>query len=240
MATMSTGTRSQKAGGAKACNQQVSGERQGTVPDAQTPFDDVINSVDTSKSITVEVLVAPFKAQDIATRTYFENILKEKNEVIKDLENKVEKLEIRVDDLEQYSRRNSIRLSGVGESIIENPIKMLEEKLDVEIDHHRDIDRYHRVGKTNPGRKPRDILIKFANYHTKAAVIRSRYKLKGTGYFINEDLTKLRSKLLFECRNLKKQSTLKDAWTRDGNIYIKLNDDTTKRITSPEDLRDIS
>ena len=236
---MSSGRRSQKTGGARPCNQQAQAERQESGSLAPDPFDEVISSIDKSKLITVGFLVALFKAQDIATRLYFEDLLKEKNDQINDLQIKVDRLESRVDDLEQYGRRYSIKLSGVAESVSESPASFLKEKLSVEIDELHDIDRYHRVGRHDSNGKPRDILIKFTNYRTKAAVFKNRFKLKGTGCFVNDDLTRKRSKLLFKCRTLKKQSSLKDTWTRDGNVFIKLNDNSTKRISSLEELADI-
>ena len=67
---------------------------------------------------------------------------------------KVIKLQRDVDDGEQYSRRNSVRISGVGESGEEDTdsiIKNIARDLDADITLN-DTDRSHRVGKSRNGR----------------------------------------------------------------------------------------
>ena len=44
---------------------------------------------------------------------------------------------------------------------------------------------------------------------------------KAKGIFINEDLTKPRSRAYSAARNLKKSNVIQDCWTRDGLIYIR-------------------
>ena len=66
--------------------------------------------------------------------------------------------------------------------------------------------------------------------------------LKDEGYngvFLNEDLTKLRSKVLFEARKVVKADCAKGAWSSDGNILIKDYDDVVHRLTSVDDLNGI-
>ena len=71
-----------------------------------------------------------------------------------------------------------------------------------------EIDRSHRVGKSDPGRtKPREILIKFTSYSARQKLYKKRTVLKdkgNNGVFLNEDLTKLRSKMLFEAHKVVK------------------------------------
>ena len=67
---------------------------------------------------------------------------------------KVIKLQRDVDDGEQYSRRNSVRISGVGESGEEDTdsiIKNIARDLDADITLNN-TDRSHRVGKSRNGR----------------------------------------------------------------------------------------
>ncbi|WAR07752.1 hypothetical protein MAR_017710 [Mya arenaria] len=64
-----------------------------------------------------------------------------------------------------------------------------------------DIDRSHRTGKQNKG--PRDIMVKFATYRALERLYKSRALAKDKGYkniFVNEDLTRERSRLLFLAR----------------------------------------
>lgn len=49
---------------------------------------------------------------------------------------------------------------------------------------------------------------------------------------INEDLTKLRSGLLFEARKVFKSGHIRGAWSSDGNILTKDKDSCVHRIIS--------
>ena len=81
-----------------------------------------------------------------------------------------------VNSLEQYSWRNSVRISGYPEPYAENTedrVVKIAKELDVDISKDN-IDRSHRVGKpTQQGRsapdrvRPRDILVKFSTYNTR-------------------------------------------------------------------------
>ena len=55
--------------------------------------------------------------------------------------------------------------------------------------------------------------------------------------WINEDLTKKRSTLLWEFRKLKKNKKITDCWSFDGHIKVK---DRFNRVISVKDSRDIS
>ena len=92
--------------------------------------------------------------------------------------------------LEQYTRRNSVRISGIPEELSENTdgiVLKLAEKLDVPITS-ADIDRCHRVGKPdNRGRtaattkmRHRDINVKFATYNARHRLYSMRKELRNT------------------------------------------------------------
>ena len=79
------------------------------------------------------------------------NIITEKDAKINELEQKVSSLEVKLDDYEQYSRRNSLRITGIKETDSENVedkvLNLLNDKLELEtpitVNH---VDRIHRVG----------------------------------------------------------------------------------------------
>lgn len=160
----------------------------------------------------------------------------------KTLKTTVCKLEKAVDAGEQYSRRNSLRMSGVEESNTENTDTIV---LDVaraigsEVDIN-EIDRSHRVGKPKVG-KNRDIIIKFATYRARQKLYSHRTALKDSGYagiFLNEDLTKPRMNLLYLARVKVRGRYLKGCWSSDGTILVKDNGDVIHRITAESDLDD--
>lgn len=104
------------------------------------------------------------------------------------------KTDLRMDALEQYTRRNNLRLVGIpedpNEKIDEIVIHTLNEKLKLNLTLH-DVERSHRVGK-RAERATRAIIIKFASYRTRANVFKEKRHLKGTGLTLREDLTKFR------------------------------------------------
>lgn len=142
-----------------------------------------------------------------------------------------------VNELEQYSRRNCLRVFGIPEKRGENTgsliIDLAKDKLDIEL-ATQDIDRSHRVGPLNS--KSRAIIIKFSNYEARTRLIRNRRKLKGTAITIREDLTKANQELLQAAKNNPK---VKTAWTHDGKVIVLLSrngKEETKRIFGKTDL----
>ena len=172
------------------------------------------------------------------------------------LEKRVAKLELENDALEQYGRRNILRVSGIPEEVDEatdDHIIKLANALDVPVTK-QDIDRSHRVGKPGFGgggwvgradkskRQHRDIIVKFTSYNTRHRLFQMRKDLRETEndelkvVFINEDLTKTRSKILFEARIPRRENKLKAAYSSDGKILVRDLEDKRHIINSLDDL----
>lgn len=156
------------------------------------------------------------------------------------LKRRVSTLEAQMDGSEQYSRRNSLRISGIPETENEDTdqaVLRVAETIGVNIPPS-EIDRSHRLGK--PGnRQTRDILVKFTSYRARERLMKSRRNLKNSelrGVFVNEDLTKVRSKLLFEARKSVKTKHLLGAWSSDGRILVKDKKGTVAVVTCEEDI----
>ena len=101
--------------------------------------------------------------------------------------------------LENQSRRNNIRVSGIPESpdetwdSAESKVKQaIEEELGIAVD----IERAHRVNTRHPGgnggrgdpEKPRTIVWRLHSWKQKEAVLRKARKEKPQGLFISDDL----------------------------------------------------
>ena len=94
-----------------------------------------------------------------------DNIIQDLKSEVDSLSTKVEKLEKRQDQQEQYSRRNCLLAHGIGEEkeeITDEVItNTLNEKLDLEITL-QDIERMHRIGEPEKTRgKTHPIIVKF-------------------------------------------------------------------------------
>ena len=162
-----------------------------------------------------------------------------------ELKNRVKAFENAVDNMEQHSQRNCLRITGVAETDTESTDEFvinLTRTIDVDLSS-QDIDRSHRLGKSNQDRngttRPRDITVKFTSYRMRAKFYKARVLIKDRGFrgvFINENLTKPRSKLLDEARRRLKSKQVKGAWSFDGFIFVKHNDDKVHKIISEADL----
>ena len=184
--------------------------------------------------------------------------LKTRDETIAQMQARIDELTTEADGLEQYTRRNSARISGIAETDNEDVTAKVIDVInnDLELDPPlslSEVDRVHRVGKPktktqskSPGATPstppapRPVLIKFATYRSRKRVMDLRSKLKRSnhGLFINEDLTRKRSELLYKARQLKRAHRIKGAWTADGKILILDTNSKVVVITSENDLRD--
>lgn len=159
------------------------------------------------------------------------NSLEEK---VNNLEQRVYSLEKSNDSLEQYSRRNNIRITGIeyaeGENV-EQKVMDLVSKGDVDLNIN-DIDRAHRVGTKQ------DVLVKFVTYRKKAEVMLAKKEIhaKEETAFIAEDLTRIRSNMLYEARKLKRANIVKHVWTSDGTIIIRSFNNHKRKIFDIKDL----
>ena len=160
-------------------------------------------------------------------------VVKDLRDTIEQKNRKITELENKIDDLEQYQRRQCLRIFGVEEETNENTDEIaVELAANIGVDLQvADIDRSHRVGR-RVGDRPRPIIVKFCSYRKRSDVFFSKKKLKGTGITIREDLTKARYSLLQEAIS---KYGLSKVWTIDGTIYVKV-DNTKHRITCAADF----
>ena len=157
------------------------------------------------------------------------------------LREKTDRSQAKEDDLEQYSRRNSIRINGVPhdgskhEDTDQLVIDVLKKELNVEI-NKKDLDRSHRVGKTKKDH-PRQIIVKFVSHNTKVMVLKKNkfLKEKGSTIKVTEDLTEGRLRAIKEI-NEKAKGDFKKLWTIDGTIFVRLNNDNILSMSSLVEL----
>ena len=169
------------------------------------------------------------------------SLLVTRDHKIEQLEKQVRSLESAADQQEQYSRRNSLRISGIAEDENQTSeqiaLKLIKDDLGLDMDASS-LDRVHRVGKISSDRKsPRPILVKFSTYRQRHNVFKKKNLLKGRAVYINEDLTKYRAKLLYTARKLKKDRAISDCWTHDGQILVKTTHGLIQPINDETELQ---
>ena len=145
------------------------------------------------------------------------------------------------DNLEQYSRKNSLELHGIPEGAYESTeeaVLKVAEALYVQITP-QDIEITHKLKRR--GNKP--VIVKFTSHKKKTQLYKARIKLKdikvhdifpnyaaatqesNDRIYINENLTQYRRDLVSKASRMKKDDMIFSLWTLDGNVYVK---------TSPE------
>jgi hypothetical protein len=138
-------------------------------------------------------------------------------------------LHLQLDDLEQYGRRPLVRISGIPETPEENTTDLILDvttKAGISLTHD-DIIVSHRVGlpSNQRSRAPRQIIARLRSVDLKFRLVKSHKSLKRNPetkhVFINEDLTKRRNKLLFQCRELCRKRLILQAWSSNGKIRIR-------------------
>ncbi|XP_054290921.1 uncharacterized protein LOC129005905 [Macrosteles quadrilineatus] len=171
-------------------------------------------------------------------RTTIENSLRLINELIqenKSLNKKVLELEQKVEDMEQYSRANTLEIHGIpyqkGEDVI-GVVKEVGKALDLNIADTM-IDACHRLGKDlGPNNKPPGIIVKFVRRSDKEEMLRKR-RIKNTlstrhlnlamdqPVYINEALSPARRRLFAAARQVKRDKHYKYLWVRGGKIFLR-------------------
>ena len=162
------------------------------------------------------------------------------------MEDRVTELEKQNNQIDQYSRRNNIEISGVPPEVTNN---QLEEKvidilkaIDVEITS-KDIEACHRLGK-----KQKDVIVRVVNRKHCLQALRNKKKLmsvdkKALGIpnarlFLSENLTPVNSKLAFYCRKLHRDGEIEKSYTINGIVTI-IKDNDKLKIHHLKDLQEL-
>ena len=188
-----------------------------------------------------------------------------RDEEIKRLRGEVDSLRADNDALEQYGRRGSLRISGIdekhGENVTPAIVQIANDMLNLNPPLQEcDIDVSHRLAKPKSAKaeEPRPVIVRFMTRKDRRRVIAGRSQLKshnenadksnvkffngerGAVYtpkiYINEDLTTRRAILFSIARNMQKDKHFAQAWTYNGNIKVKTNQDVIKPISCRDDF----
>jgi len=148
-------------------------------------------------------------------------------------------LEEKINDLEQQSKKNTIRIFGVEdnnprestEKCTKQIVKLITEKLNI-LFKEDDIEVAHRLGVFNRQRQ-RSIICKLTHRRMNTNILQRRRNLKGSGVVIVEDLTTKNRDLLGK---IQKIQCVRNAWTVDGKFFTLLSNGKKIKITSSTPL----
>ena len=147
------------------------------------------------------------------------------------------------DNLEQYTRKQSLEVCGIPASAYastEGAVLKIASALDVPMSAE-DINISHKIKSNGVG----TILVKFQSHKAKSRLYKARTKLKnfrltdifpdvstatrvaaGPGrIFINENLTSYRKDLLRKANDKRKDGLIISVWSMDGKIFVKTSPD---------------
>lgn len=172
----------------------------------------------------------------------YEDKLKKKDEQIKELEK-------RLDDAEQYSRIDDVIITGLKPrhrayskvtagyneddasltetEALESQVIQFFDRKEIPI-HSIQISTCHMLPRINKN-KPPAITVRIVSRKDKVGLRQHGYKLKGTGVFVNEHLTKKNGNIAYAAWQLRKANKIKATWN--CKVFIRANEAT------PEDER---
>lgn len=175
---------------------------------------------------------------------------------INDQEEEIAELYDLQDDLEQYTRTNSLEIHGVPESAYkstEEVVLKLAEALNVAV-KSEDVEISHKLNRK--GVKP--IIVKFQSHKVKSSMYKERAKLKhvrvsdlfpyssaatrveSERIYLNENLTSYRRGILKVANQKRKDGLVLSAWSMDGKIFVKTSPDGRPiRIYDKSDLENL-
>ena len=150
----------------------------------------------------------------------------------------IKSLDEKIDEQQQYSRRNCLLVHGIKEEKDEDVEKVVMDVLNTKLAagvKEMEVSRTHRVGRKSSDKdKPRPIIVRFISYRQRKKVFNLKKKLRGQRILITESLTKKRHSLLKKCFDAfgKRQ-----CWSLDGRIYAD-TEGGIQVFTKEEELTD--
>ena len=156
-----------------------------------------------------------------------------------------------LNELEQYSRRSCLNISGIPETATESTDRIVRDvaaAAGVTLTP-ADIERSHRVGRQQ-NEKSRTIIVKLSS-HSRDALYAARKNLRSASsatlgpevlksVFIAENLTKANQQVMYTARQIKRRGKLHSVWTDNCRMKVRLQaSGPTRIIRSMNDLRDL-
>lgn len=160
----------------------------------------------------------------------------------------IAKLHTRINELEQYSRRDSIEIYGAKEykdENVEEVVYKIFEKLSVKIEKN-DIQVTHRLtGSVNKNKNIRPIIVKLQRKKAEEILMIKKLLVNDDIYkngdkdkvYINESMTSYYKQLLWAAKNKAKEAGYRYVWFRRGKLLVRRQQgDKAKRIYTEEDI----
>ena len=139
-------------------------------------------------------------------------------------------LESKLDQLNQYGRRENLEIAGLPDSISDDKLLSavlnIFNEIDVVVDEC-EISACHRLPKKKDSKLPKRTIVRFVNRHTCDHLKSKRSKLKEIetpNIYFNDNLCAAYRTLWWHCRNLQKQKRIHSYWTNNGEVTIRITE----------------
>jgi hypothetical protein len=182
--------------------------------------------------------------------------VKDLNDYADESDDMMYELEKKINQIDQYIRRENIIITGLpdnidGDHIEQKVIEMLN-KIDVKVETD-DIVACHRLQKTSKEKKsklPAKTIVRFGNRKNTIKCLKNKKQL-GTVYedlgyqnniFINENLCPAHQTIFDRCGKLKYEKKIARYWSFNGVVNIKLTENRLERprkILTMDDLYEV-
>ena len=144
--------------------------------------------------------------------------------------------EIKINNADQYSRRNNIVIQGIPQSVkykdLEDKVINILDKVNVKVTKS-DIEACHRLGDS------RKTIVRFVNRKHSFEAWKNKKVLmsvdltsigldKTTNLFLSQNLSDYNNKIVFHCRELRRKKLIDSTWVYGGKVFIKIQDNGNK------------
>lgn len=173
---------------------------------------------------------------------------------ISEMQKRLAEQELALNELQQYSMRNCVIISGIKEDANESPLGIVIEigrLIGVNI-CATDVCNAHRIGKARTDGKPRPIIVKFVRFFKRAEFYSERKSIRDAvvdgescfradtlrTVYVADCLTRHNSEVMYLARKLKREGAIARAWTDFGIMKVRAdNDGPTIKIRGIQDLQ---
>jgi len=197
---------------------------------------------------SVNQTVTESKTEILAIRAQLEEVKKKNEEMqfdILELKEANAKLEDRIEDLEKYSRKNNMVISGIPVEKDENVKEIftdLANQLQVELQDHEVCVIHQLPAQRNrtPG-----IIVKLSNNEKKQELIKQsrarKLRFGDTNIYVDDQLMAKTVVLVKEAKAMRDEGKLKYIWTKNGDLFVRVDDgERAQKITKREELVQVS
>ena len=157
------------------------------------------------------------------------------DERLNQTEEKEKEKDVRLDKLEQKEKENNVIVSGVptNKTSKDGIRKLLNEKLKCNI-NSPDILFTSEIN-TEDGKST--VRVAFTNKDKRKQLMKAKKQLRGQSLWLSDDLTKYRSSLAYHARQAVKNGNANLSWVTGGNVFVKKTaKDKPKKINTLDDI----